>query len=214
LLLAALISRRKDYAQSARHCMILAFIFSFPVVFFGFTDWEYYYQGVWLEPIIIKFALSGVLLIFLGLAISLGRKDRFSSRLVLVCYALAFLMVVTLGYFGADLAFGTKTPAAPLEYQAGEKIYNKNCSACHPFGGNIVNAKLSVTGEPELVDFRIFLLYLRDPKQLKPGIALMPITPPTKVSDEQAKQLYDYITKVLERPRRPLDPSLYPMPPS
>jgi mono/diheme cytochrome c family protein len=90
----------------------------------------------------------------------------------------------------------------------------KNCSACHPFGGNIVNAKLSVTGAPELVDLRIFLLYLRDPKQPKPTIAIMPIVPPTKISDEQAKQLFDYITKVLEQPRRPLDPSLYPMPPS
>jgi hypothetical protein len=77
-----------------------------------------------------------------------------------------------------------------------------------------VNAKLSVNGAPQLVDLKIFLLYLRDPKQPKPAIALMPIVPPTKLTDEQAKQLYDYITKVLERPRRPLDQSLYPMPPS
>ena len=214
LALAALIYRRPDFAKSARHCMILAFIFSFPAVFFGFTDWQYFYSGVWLDPITIKIVLSGVLLIFLGLAIFFGRGGRFASKLVLAAYALAFLTVVALGYFGAELAFGTKAPAAPPEYQAGEKIYVKNCSACHPFGGNIVNAKLSVTGAPELVDSRIFLLYLRDPKQPKPAIALMPIVPPTKVSDEQAKQLYDYITKVLERPRRPLDPSLYPMPPS
>jgi mono/diheme cytochrome c family protein len=150
------------------------------------------------------------LLIFLGLAIFFGRGGRFASKVVLACYALAFLTVVALGYFGAQLAFGAKVPAAPPEYQAGEKIYVRDCSACHPYGGNIVNARLSVTGAPQLVDFRIFLLYLRDPKQPKPNIALMPIVPPKKISDEQAKQLYDYITNVIERPRRKLDPSLYP----
>ena len=46
-----------------------------------------------------------------------------------------------------------------------------------------------MTGAPQLVDFKIFLLYLRDPKQPKPNIALMPIVPPAKISDEQAKQL-------------------------
>ena len=214
LALAALISRRPDFAKSARHCMILALIFSFPAVFFGFTDWQYYYSG--------------------GLAGTHHHKDLAVRRIADLSrfghffrarrqvrlqggpcgYALAFLAVVALGYFGAELAFGNKAPAAPPEYQAGEKIYMKNCSACHPYGGNIVNARLSVTGAPELVDFRIFLLYLRDPKQPKPNIALMPIVPPTKISDEQAKQLYDYITKVLERPRRPLDPSLYRIPPS
>ncbi len=214
LAVAGLVARRPDFAKSARHCMVLAFIFSFPAVFFGFTDWQYFYAGAWLDPITIKLWLSGALLIFLGLAIFFGRGDRFTSKLVLAGYALAFVMVVVLGYFGAGLAFGVKVPAAPLEYQAGEQIYVRNCGACHPYGGNIVNARLSVNGAPQLIDFNTFLLYLRDPRQPKPNIALMPIVPPTKISDEQAQELYDYITKVLERPRRPLDRSLYPLPPS
>lgn len=211
LALAALLWRRPDIAKSARHCLILAVIFFFPAVLFGITDWQYYFSGAWLDPIVIKLVLAGVLFVLLGLALFFGRGDRFASKLVLAEYTLALLCVVALGYFGADMAFGPKAPAAPPEYQAGEKIYMRNCSACHPFGGNIVNAKLSVMGAPELVDLKIFLLYLRDPKQPKPAIALMPIVPPSKVSDEQAKQLFEYITKVLERPRRPLDPSLYPM---
>jgi mono/diheme cytochrome c family protein len=211
LALGALLFRRPDFAKSAYHCMVLAFLFSFPAVFFGITDWQYYFAGVWLDPITIKLVLAGAMLFFLGLAIFFGRGGRAASKLVLAVYVLAFLCVAGLGYLGAELAFGAKAPAAPPEYQAGEKIYMKNCSACHPFGGNIVNAKLSVTGAPVLADPKIFLLYLRDPKQPKPNIALMPISPPTKISDEQAQQLYDYITKVLERPRRPLDPSLYPM---
>jgi len=214
LALGALLFRHPDFARSAYHCMVLAFIFTFPAVFFGITDWQYFLSGVWLDPITIKIVLAGVLLVFLGLAVFFGRGGRFASKLVLGCYSLAFLCVVALGYFGGELAFSGKTPAAPPEYQAGEKIYIKNCSACHPFGGNIVNPKLSVNGAPELINSKIFLEYLRDPKQPKPGIAIMPIVPATKISDEQAKQLFDYITKVLESPRRPLDPLLYPNPSS
>ena len=164
LALAALLSKRPELARSARHCIIIAFISPFPAIFFGFTDWEYLFRGGWLEPITIKIWLSGALLIFLGLAIFFGRGGRFASKVVLACYALAFLTVVALGYFGAQLAFGAKVPAAPPEYRAGEKIYVRDCSACHPYGGNIVNARLSVTGAPQLVDFRIFLLLLARPQ--------------------------------------------------
>jgi uncharacterized membrane protein len=212
--LAALVFRRPELAKSARHCIILVLIFVLPTLLFGFMDWQYYYSGAWLDPIIVKVSLSGMLLVFLALAIFLGRGGRFGSKAVLATYALCFLAVVGIGYFGGELAFGTKGPVAPPEYEAGENIYVRNCGACHPYGGNIVNPRLSVTGAPVLADPRVFLEYLRDPKQPKPNIALMPIVPPTKISDEQAKQLYDYITNVLERPRRPLDQSLYPNPSS
>lgn len=214
LALTALLFRRPVLAQSARHCIILVLIFFFPAVLFGFTDWQYYFSGAWLESIIIKLALSGILLVLLILGILLGRKGKFGSKAVMITYALSFFAVAAMGYYGADLAFGNRAPVAPPEYVAGEKIFMKNCNACHPYGGNIVNAKLSVMGAPQLIDSRVFLAYLRDPKQPKGSLAIMPIVPATKVTDEQAKQLFDYITKVVERPRRPLDPSLYPMPPS
>ena len=211
--LIAVIFRRPALAQTARHCVIVVLIFFFPAVLTGVMDWQYYFSGAWLDAITIKLALSGALLVFLVVGIILGRKGRFGSKAVLITYGLSFLAVAGIGYYGANLAFGEKGAEAPPEYRAGEKIYMKNCGACHPYGGNIVNAKLSVTGAPELIDPGIFLVYLRDPKQPKGSIALMPVVPPDKVSDEQAKQLFDYITKVLERPRRPLDPTLYPMSP-
>jgi uncharacterized membrane protein len=213
-ILAALFLHRPALAQSAYHCIVLAFIFFFPTVLFGFMDWQYYFSGAWLEPIKIKVAMSCVFLIFLIFATFLGRRGNFTSKNILAMYLLSFLSVAVIGYYGGELSFGNKVSEAPPEYQAGEKIFLKNCSACHPYGGNVVKANLTVTGAPELINYRIFLDYLRDPKQPKGSIALMPIVPPTKISDEQAKQLFDYITKVLERPRRPLDPSLYPMPPS
>jgi uncharacterized membrane protein len=212
--LTALLFRRPALARSARHCIILVLIFLFPTVSCGIMDWQYYFSGAWLEPITIKIIVSCAFLVLLMLAIFLGRGGRFASNAVLAVYTLCFLSVVVIGYFGGELAFGNKAPQASPEYLAGEKIFFKDCNSCHPFGGNVVNPKLTVLGAPELINFRIFLGYLRDPKQPKPAIAIMPIVPLEKVSDEQAKQLFDYITKVLERPRRPLDPSLYPMPPA
>jgi mono/diheme cytochrome c family protein len=212
LALAALLFRRPVLAQSARHCVFLVLIFFFPAALTGVMDWQYYFSGAWVDAITIKLVLSGALLVFLVAGIILGRRGKFGSKAVLIAYGLSVLAAGGIGYYGADLAFGEKAPEAPPEYRAGETIYIKNCGACHPYGGNIVNAKLSVTGAPELIDPGIFLAYLRDPKQPKGSIALMPIVPRDKVSDEQARQLFDYITKVLERPRRPLDPSLYPSP--
>jgi mono/diheme cytochrome c family protein len=214
LAVAALLFRRPGLAQSARHCVIIVLIFYFPAVLTGVMDWQQYFFGAWLDPITIKVVLASVWLFFLLAGIFLGRKGKYGSKAVLATYALCFFAIVGIGYYGAELAFGNKAPEAPPEYREGEKIYARNCGACHPFGGNIVNAKLSVMGAPEFIDFRVFLRYLRDPKQPKGAIAIMPIVPATKISDEQAKKLFDYVTKVLERPRRPLDPTLYPMPSS
>ena len=214
LAVTAWIARRPELAQSARHCAIIVFIFLFPTLLAGVLDWQYYYFGIWLQPVTIKVVLSCVFLVFLSLAIFLGRKGNFGSKLVLIAYALSFFAIGGVGYYGAELAYGDKVIQTPPEYREGQKIYMKNCVACHPSGGNIVNAKLSVLGAPQLIDSRIFLAYLRDPKQPKGSIAIMPIVPATTVSDDQAQKLFEYITKVLERPRRPLDPSLYPMPPS
>jgi len=50
--------------------------------------------------------------------------------------------------------------------------------------------------------------FLHNPVQPEPDIALMPVIPPEKISDEQAKQLYDYIINVVDRPKKALDPSL------
>ena len=214
LAITGLLFKRAALAQSARHCFILVLIFFFPTVLFGFMDWQYYFSGAWLDEIIIKLTASGALLVLLILGVLLGRRGKFGSKVVVIIYTLSVFAVMAAGYYGAELAFGNRAPVAPPEYMAGEKIYMRNCNACHPYGGNIVNPKLSVIGAPELIDSRIFLAYLRDPKQPKGSIAIMPIVPATKVTDEQATQLFDYITKVLESPRRPLDQSLYPNPPS
>ncbi len=65
---------------------------------------------------------------------------------------------------------------------------------------------LSVAGAPQLVNSQVFLLFLRNPVQPEPDIALMPIIPPEKISSEQVKQLYDYIINVADRPKRALNP--------
>lgn len=203
--LVALIFRRPALAQSARHCSILVLITLFPAALLGYMDWQYYFSGAPLDEITIKLIATGVLLVVLVLGLILGRKGRFGSKAVLITYAVNFLAVVVLGYFGAELAFGNKMPVAPPEYEAGARIYRANCNACHPYGGNIVNANLSVMGAPQLTDFNSFLVYSRNPKRPNGKIGIMPPVPGTKLSNQQMQELYEFITKVLERPRRTMD---------
>lgn len=63
-----------------------------------------------------------------------------------------------------------------------------------------------MAGAPQLVNFQVFLLFVRNPVEPEPNISLMPVIPPEKISDEQAKPLYDYIINVVDRPKRALDP--------
>jgi uncharacterized membrane protein len=197
--------QKPSLVQSARNCMILGLISLLPTAISGYMDWQYYYAGAWLDAIIIKLVLTGVLVVLLIAAVILGRKGRAGSKVVLATYTLAFLAVVVLGYYGGELAFGGRTVTAPPEYQAGENIYKINCSACHPQGGNIVNPNLSVLGAPQLIDFDTFLTYSRNPQRPGAVPGLMPPVLPTKLSDQQLKEVFDYITKVLERPRRKME---------
>ena len=121
--------RKHTLAKSARHCVILAFIFLFPTMLFGFMDWQHYYGGVWFFEITIKFILAGILLILLLVAIILGWKKGSESKGVLVFYFMSFLTVVALGYFGGQLVFGKKAPEPSAQFKAGEKVFAENCSS-------------------------------------------------------------------------------------
>ncbi len=69
----------------------------------------------------------------------------------------------------------------------------------------VVNVNLSVMGAPKLTDFDSFLAYSRNPRRPNGKIGIMPPVPETKLSNRQMQQLYEFITKVLERPRRTMD---------
>lgn len=190
----AIIAGRKQLAVTAHHCMVLAFLFWFPVVLSGLMDWQHFYQGAWLAPIKIKLILAGIFLILLAAAVFFGRKGEAAPKgLLLAVTTLAVITATLLGWFGARLIYDGKVKEAPVTYEAGERIFVAHCRSCHPDGGNVINPDEPIRGSSTLNSTEAFIAVLRKPK--KP----MPVFSPAQLSDEDARQLYLYITNVLAK---------------
>jgi len=91
---------------------------------------------------------------------------------------------MALGVFVASGLTQDSAPGGP-----GEVLFKDNCMGCHFGGGNAINPNKPLKGAPNLKSFETFLTWIRNPVQP------MPAYPPAKISDEQAKKLYDYILK-------------------
>ncbi len=193
--------RRPAWSQAARYCLGLAWLFIFPTVLLGFMDWQHYYQGAWLLPIVVKIGLASFLFVLLSIGLLLVITGREESKALLVIYVIAFLTVGGLGYFGGRLVFGGRAPAAPPALQAGQGLFENNCMACHPNGGNAISPEAIIIGSDELKDFPTFLGWIRDPRLDNGQKGPMPDFLPWKISDGQARQLYDYLIGVLGKPR-------------
>jgi uncharacterized membrane protein len=193
--------KRPALGQAARYCLGLAWLFIFPTVLLGFMDWQHYYQGAWLLPIIVKISLASFLFVLLSIGLILVKTGREESKALLAIYLIAFLTVGGLGYFGGRLVFGGRAPAAPPALEAGKKLFENNCMACHPNGGNAISPEAIIIGSDELKDFPTFLAWIRDPRLDNGQKGPMPDFLPWKISNEQARQLYDYLIGVLGKPR-------------
>ena len=196
--IAAALFRRPALAQTAHYCTILAFIFLFPTLLFGFMDWQHFYAGVWLRPIKIKILLAAVLIVSVSVGIFLAYKKGTGSGLVLINYGISFVIVVVLGYYGGNLVYGGERPKAPESYLSGMKIFNENCVACHPKGGNIIAPGLPLSNSTYTRNPATFLGFIRDPKRPDGSNGAMPSFSPAKITDQQAGELYKYIAHVLE----------------
>jgi uncharacterized membrane protein len=192
---AALIWKRPLWGISARHCLVLAWLFLFPAVLFGFMDWQHYYHGVWLFAIKAKIGLASFLFVVLTTGVIMIYKGRGESKAMLVVYGLSFCTVVLLGYFGGHLVFGGRSPEAGQKFQAGRKIYDANCSACHPQGRNAIMPHMPIRGSNKLANFRTFIAFIRHPRLDDGSKGPMPDWPPSEISDREAKDLYDYVKK-------------------
>jgi mono/diheme cytochrome c family protein len=200
--LGARILRRPTLMLTARHCIVLALISFIPTVLLGYLDWRHYYGGAWLFPIKMKLALAAILLVLLLIADLHGRKaERKPGRIVLIC-TLCFINVTTLGYFGGQLVFGGRGPQAARETAkvkvSAEQFINE-CGSCHPDGGNIFKANLPLRNAPQLADFKTFLAYIRSPQARDGSQTIMPAFPSVKVSDQQARVIYEYVVRVLKK---------------
>jgi uncharacterized membrane protein len=189
----ALLFRKQPLARSARHCIVLALFFWFPVVLFGLMDWQHWLKGAWLFPIKMKLILAGILFLLLMIAFFFGRRRREGSRSLLIIYTLCFFTVIGLGYFGGQLVYAGKGQAASEKYKVGGQIFQAQCSGCHPSGGNVINPQMPLINAPKLKDPKSFIGYIRNPTPP------MPVFSPSQISDRQAHELYGYIVNVLEK---------------
>jgi hypothetical protein len=165
-------------------------------------DWQYYYAGAWLFYIKMKLILAGVLLVLLSIGLIVTRKPEVKIIASLTIYSLSFLTVVALGFYGGQLVFGGWTPTAPKELQVGARIFRGNCNGCHAHGSNILATNLPLNIAPQLVDFDTFRAFVRHPEMPNGSRGEMPDFPPTKISDQQERDLYAYIVYVFKTPKR------------
>jgi uncharacterized membrane protein len=190
---AALIWKRPFWGLSARHCLVLAWLFIFPSVLFGFMDWQHYYHGVWLLPIKIKIGLASFLFVVVSTGLIMIYKGRGESKAMYVIYVLAFCTVVLLGYFGGRIVFGGRSPEAGKSFQAGRKIFDTDCSGCHPQGRNVIMPNMPIHGSNKLANLQTFTAFIRSPHLDNGSKGPMPDWPPAKISDQEARVLYDYV---------------------
>jgi len=204
--IAAWKMRHQGLSQAAHYCIVLALITLLPTIVLGFMDWQYFYGGGWLFPIKMKLPLAGLLLILLVFAFSAGYRAETITKQVLIVYALCFLNVTALGYFGGELVYGGRvtsklsdatTATADADMKAGATLYNQTCSACHPNGGNSIKQNLPLQTAPQLVTFDTFLAYIRSPKARDGSATIMPSFQVEKLSDKQVREIYQYVTQVL-----------------
>lgn len=132
------LSRNPSYFQTARHCMGLALFFLPLTVLSGYLDWQRYLAGAWILPIQIKLGLAAALFVFMLLAVALRRNLNRPGGLFIFINLVCLILVMGLGYFGAELVHGTERPdkATPqtesLDRQGASVIQNKYAWGRYP----------------------------------------------------------------------------------
>ncbi|MGD0504128.1 MAG: c-type cytochrome [Steroidobacteraceae bacterium] len=199
---AGLVFSRASMSRAAYYALVLALIFWVPTVTFGVMDWQRYYGGAWLFAIKMKVGLAGILGVLLVVGAWLGHRDPTRVKRLVPIYLLCFLTVSSLGYFGGQLVYGGKTPIGTTQFQSGQKLFENHCSGCHAHGGNSIMSHFPLRDAPELDKFEDFLTFIREPK-LPGGVdGPMPPFAQSTISAEEAREVYDYITQVMDKPQR------------
>ena len=108
-------------------------------------------------------------------------KGGFNMKRIATVLCAAAICVALLSAGG----FGQET----VKSKIGEEEFKENCSSCHPNGGNVIKPEDTLKGSRMLKDFETFLSWIRKPVQPMPAFSA------SQLSEEQARQLYDYIVK-------------------
>lgn len=180
------------YRTTAYQVVVLAFLATFLTIPIGIFDWQRFYGAAWLFEIRMKAALAALYFVLVLAAVVVGRKHK-DSPVMLWLYVLGMLATMGLGFFGGQLVYHGFAPEAPEEHKAGKRVFESHCSGCHRRGENIIQPNLPLRNAPQLRNFNEFRDYIRDPRMPDGSVGAMPRFSVDAVSDEQAKQLYDYL---------------------
>ena len=189
----------KNLLQSAYYAIIIAFILFFPTVLAGILDWQHYFSGAFIFEIQMKIGLALVLLFLLSLTLIAGRHPKTPPWIMRSLFTLCLFNVMGLGYFGGQLVYEGRVPSAGEGFAAGRKIFVNRCSGCHVNGGNILYPNLPLRSAPQLESYDQFLEFVRNPRLPNGSVGPMPAFKPKKLSDQQVRELYDYIVHGLAK---------------
>ncbi len=195
--LIAWIFNRKNLAQTARHCFILALVMAVPTILLGLMDWQHRFGGAYLFEIKIKMVLAGILLLLLLVAVIYAALSGAFNKTVVALYALCLVAVIGLGYFGGELVYGTQTPAAEKTAgpaAEGALAFKQNCSACHHSDSTANKVGPGLKGVFRLDKFPVSGAAVSDEnfrKQLQTPFSKMP--PFGHLPDEQVDALLAYL---------------------
>ncbi|MCE5262843.1 MAG: c-type cytochrome [Deltaproteobacteria bacterium] len=187
--------RGRHLREAAHYCTVMALIFLFPAAFFGFTDWDHFYAGIWSFAIVAKIVLTAALAISLAVSVVIEYKKIGGVMSRFITYFVSLTFVVGIGYFGGALVFPDKASGAP-NLSEGERLFGTNCAGCHPRGENVINPALPVIGSRILNDLDSFTKFNRNPLKSDGSKGTMPAFPKDKVSDQELKQLYEYLKSI------------------
>jgi mono/diheme cytochrome c family protein len=139
--------------------------------------------------------------IFGCILISKACKKQFKRRYVMKIFGILLAAFFVLGMTvtinaqkpGVMSSGPGKKTQRSADETAGARIFNTNCSRCHPDGGNVILPDFPLRGSSKLSEFRTFLSFIRDPKLPDGSEGVMPVFSNKQISDKQAENLYEYI---------------------
>ena len=193
---------RRNLLQSAYYVIIITFILYFPTVLAGILDWQHYYDGALILPIKIKMVLAVVFLLLLSIALMAGLNPKTPPWTMNMLYTLCLFNVIGLGYYGGQLVYGGRLPEAGESFSEGRKIFVTRCSGCHANGGNILKPNLPLRTAPQLESYELFLEFIRNPKLPNGRTGPMPALKENELSDQQVRELYNYVIHGFAKPTR------------
>jgi uncharacterized membrane protein len=200
--LGILLWRKQTFMQSAYHVLVIAFVLLFPTVLAGIIDWQYYYSGAWIFPIKMKIALATLLFGLLTITLIVGRMPNARPAVMMPLLMLNLANVLGLGYFGGQLVYEGRIPAVQDALLPGRNLFVSHCSGCHANGGNILYPNLPLRTAPQLINYEQFIAFLRDPKLPDGSTGPMPAFSQNQLSDQQSRELYEYLIQGLANPLR------------